>query len=155
MSVEFFRSSGHDGVTGQPVSADGWREECNYIDAVMDKRARVPEMNHDLGTFTRYCEMQRGAAARGGFHDAAQHIQHCLDDIPHLRALEVFEWAVVRQSDLGPGIASTCAAFRMTVKELEGIVAGFEDPGRHMAIVRAPGAASSRRIEAYYNTSGG
>lgn len=138
-----------------PRDANEWRQECIYISNLLTKRGKVPEMNYDLATVARYCSVQRDAAEREGFHDSAQYIQHCIDDIPRLRALEIFEWAVTRQSDLGPGLATTCDAFRIKTKELEGIVAAFKDPDRHMALVRvrAPGLTIGRRVEAYYNTS--
>lgn len=58
-----------------------WREECNYIDRVADKKGAVPEMNNDKATFVRYCEMQRDSATRDGQDDAATYIQHVLDDL--------------------------------------------------------------------------
>lgn len=63
------------------VTADDWRRECIYIDSVMDKGGRVSEMNNDKLTFIRYCEMQQDRAHRAGFHDAAQFIDHILDDL--------------------------------------------------------------------------
>jgi hypothetical protein len=63
------------------MNANDWREECNYISDVTDKRGNVKEMNYDKATFVRYCEMQRDVATREGFHDTAQYIQHCLDDL--------------------------------------------------------------------------
>lgn len=66
----------------QPYKTDfDWSRECDYISHVTDKRGNVPEMNHDLDTFVRYCEMQRDCATRDGKHDAAQYIEHCLDDL--------------------------------------------------------------------------
>ena len=62
--------------------ANFWREECNYISKVTDKKGRVKEMNNSTGTFRRYCEMQRDQAEREGFYDAATYIQECLDDLP-------------------------------------------------------------------------
>ncbi len=58
-----------------------WSRECIYIGDVTDKRGVVQEMNYDLDTFIRYCRMQRDTATREGFHDSAQYIQHCLDDL--------------------------------------------------------------------------
>ena len=58
-----------------------WREECNYIDRVADKKGAVSAMNNDKATFIRYCEMQRDSATRDCQHDAATHIQHVLDDL--------------------------------------------------------------------------
>lgn len=67
-----------------------WSQECDYIssvtDAVMhtDRAERHPKMasfNHDRACFVRYCEMQRDAATRDGKGDAAQYIDHCIDDL--------------------------------------------------------------------------
>lgn len=58
-----------------------WREECNYIDSVAEKRGRVREMNNSLPVFIRYCTMQRDAATRDGQNDAATYIQHIVDDM--------------------------------------------------------------------------
>jgi hypothetical protein len=58
-----------------------WAQECDYIARVTDARGRVPEMNHNLETFIRYCEMQQNAATRAGVHDAATYIGECLDDL--------------------------------------------------------------------------
>jgi hypothetical protein len=64
-----------------PANTLLWQQECIYIARVTDVRGNVPEMNHDCATFVRYCEMQRDAATREGFHDSAQYIQHCIDDL--------------------------------------------------------------------------
>ena len=59
-----------------------WREECNYISGVTSDTGGVePGFNNDAHCFIRYCQMQRDTATRDGFHDAAQYIQHCVDDI--------------------------------------------------------------------------
>lgn len=58
-----------------------WSQECAYIQRVTDRRGAVREMNYEMSTFIRYCKMQRDAATREGFHDSAQYIQHCLDDM--------------------------------------------------------------------------
>jgi hypothetical protein len=58
-----------------------WCAECTYISRVTDVRGNVPEMNHDVATFIRYCEMQQEAATREGFHDTATYIGECLDDM--------------------------------------------------------------------------
>lgn len=65
-------------------TANEWRVECNYIDGQMDNviRGKLGEnFNRDPSCFRRYCEMQRNSAERAGFLDAAQHIQHCVDDL--------------------------------------------------------------------------
>lgn len=58
-----------------------WTQECAYIARVTNVRGNVSEMNYDLPTFLRYCEMQRDVAAREGFHDTALYIQECIDDL--------------------------------------------------------------------------
>lgn len=58
-----------------------WVAECDYIARVTAVRGNVREMNHDRETFIRYCEMQRDAATRAGFHDSATYIQECIDDL--------------------------------------------------------------------------
>lgn len=58
-----------------------WAQECSYIAKVTDKGGRAREMNNDKATFIRYCTMQRDTAARQGFDDSAQYIQHCIDDL--------------------------------------------------------------------------
>ena len=58
-----------------------WKLECLYIDKVAKKRGMVREMNYDLPTFVRYFAMQRDMATRDGQHDAAQYIQHVIDDM--------------------------------------------------------------------------
>jgi hypothetical protein len=58
-----------------------WSRECDYIAYVTDKRGNVAEMNHDLGVFIRYCEMQRDSATRDGKEFVAALIQHCIDDL--------------------------------------------------------------------------
>lgn len=67
--------------TKHAEACNRWREECNYIERVTAERGKVREMNYDRATFVRYCEMQRDAATREGFHDTATYIQHCLDDL--------------------------------------------------------------------------
>lgn len=62
-------------------AAFDWVAECTYISNVTDKRGNVPEMNRDKATFIRYCEMQQASATRAGFHDTAEYIGHCLDDL--------------------------------------------------------------------------
>lgn len=58
-----------------------WQQECRYIDRVADVKGVVSEMSHDTATFVRYCEMQRDSATKDGQHDAAQYIQHVIDDL--------------------------------------------------------------------------
>lgn len=62
-----------------------WREECNYISSVTDKKGRVKEMNNDPAIFRRYAEMQRDLAESDGAYDAATYIQQCIDDLPVTR----------------------------------------------------------------------
>jgi hypothetical protein len=72
--------------------------------------------------------------------------------------LELFEWAVARQSALGPGIGACAAAFGCTAREVRDAVSAWDDPRGHLAVERVPAALSGApgfRIEAYYNTSGG
>lgn len=61
--------------------ANQWREECAYISRVTDQRGNVAEMNHSAEVFRDYLRMQQEAATREGFHDAAEYIGHCLDDM--------------------------------------------------------------------------
>ena len=63
------------------MNASQWQAECRYIQQATDQGGDVPEMLGDKAIFTRYCEMQRDAAERDGQHDAAQYIQHCIDDL--------------------------------------------------------------------------
>jgi hypothetical protein len=66
------------------MNANDWRQECNYISDAMDDmllRHRMPRgFNNDPACFMRYCIMQRDSATHEGFYDAAQYIQHCIDD---------------------------------------------------------------------------
>ena len=64
-----------------PRSDIEWVAECDYISHVTGKAGRVKEMNYDKPTFVRYAKMQRDAAKRQGRFDAAQYIQHCIDDL--------------------------------------------------------------------------
>lgn len=66
--------------------------------------------------------------------------------------LEIFDWAVVRQSDVGPGIATCASAFNCTTDEVRAAVAAWNDPRGTMECVRQ--GPRSWRIEAYYNTTG-
>lgn len=74
--------------------------------------------------------------------------QHLLLPSP----LELFEWAVVRQSSLGPGVSVCAHAFNITPRQVHDIVAHWDDIRGHMEILKERGM---QRIEAYYNTSGG
>lgn len=62
-----------------------WREECVYIqettDGVLAGTDPLTAFNGDRSCFVSYCEMQRNSATREGFHDVAQYIQHCMDDL--------------------------------------------------------------------------
>lgn len=70
-----------------------------------------------------------------------------------LTPLDVFEWAVVRQSDLGPGVAACAKALRAETNVIRALVRRWDDPRGHMEIVKIRGQ-NGHRIEAYYNTSG-
>lgn len=71
-------------------TAQDWKEECQYISNVTDKvlhsdlgekHKAMRNFGYERSCFESYCEMQRDVAARDGFDDAAQYIQHCLDDL--------------------------------------------------------------------------
>lgn len=72
-------------------------------------------------------------------------------DIPPT-PMEVFDWAVVRQSDLGPGIATCATAFGCTTDQVREAVSNWNDTRGHMECIRT--GPRQWRIEAYYNTSG-
>lgn len=67
------------------MNTNEWREECVYIQETTDSLFAgtdpLTSFNGDPSCFVRYVTMQRDSATRGGFHDAAQYIQHCLDDL--------------------------------------------------------------------------
>jgi hypothetical protein len=65
------------------MNANDWREECNYITEQTEPfvLGYGPSEFEDKAQFVRYCTMQRNSATRQGFDDAAQYIQHCLDDM--------------------------------------------------------------------------
>lgn len=60
-----------------------WVEECNYVAEQTEPFVRGcgPSEFANSSAFLRYCEMQRDTATREGFHDTAQYIQHCIDDV--------------------------------------------------------------------------
>jgi hypothetical protein len=62
-----------------------WSQECKFISDTVSSVCNgspVPEnFNSDSACLARYLEMQRNAATREGFHDSAQYIQHCADDL--------------------------------------------------------------------------
>jgi hypothetical protein len=60
-----------------------WVDECKYIAEQAEPfvRGYGPSEYEDKAQFLRYCTMQRNSAAREGFHDSAQYIQHCIDDL--------------------------------------------------------------------------
>ena len=64
-----------------------WREECVYIGdttaSVIAGTDPLTNFNGSKECFIRYCKMQRDSAEREGFHDTAQYIQHCIDDLEH------------------------------------------------------------------------
>jgi hypothetical protein len=65
------------------MNVNEWREECNYISDTTDNMRRGKlgiAFNSDPKCFVRYLVMQRDSAKREGFDDAAQYIQHCIDD---------------------------------------------------------------------------
>lgn len=68
-----------------PTQTTMWREECVYIQETTDSLFAgtdpLASFNGDPSCFVRYVEMQRNSATREGFDDAAQYIQHCLDDL--------------------------------------------------------------------------
>jgi len=66
---------------GMTKTAHQWAIECAYISNTTDRKGMVSEMNNDTPTFIWYCEMQRDAATREGFHDSASYIQHCINDL--------------------------------------------------------------------------
>jgi hypothetical protein len=72
--------------------------------------------------------------------------------------LQVFDWAVVRQSALGPGLATAAAAFGCTTQDIREAVKKWDDPRGHMECVhidkKLGAPVSAWRIEAYYNTTG-
>lgn len=62
-----------------------WKNECIFIgDATTRALAGNTDVafNRDIQCFRRYCVMQRDTATREGVHDAAQYIDHCIDDLP-------------------------------------------------------------------------
>lgn len=65
-----------------------WVEECTYITEQTEPFVRGvgPSEFEDKAQFLRYCTMQRDTATRQGFHDTAQHIQHCINDLSGLGA---------------------------------------------------------------------
>lgn len=58
-----------------------WAQECNYISIATMAQGKLREFNNDTACFRRYCEMQRNAAEKAGFHDTATYIQECIDDL--------------------------------------------------------------------------
>lgn len=73
-----------------------------------------------------------------------------------LTALELFAWAVVRQSNVGPGVATAASAFGVTPERIRDLVRAWDDPRGHMECERVGDSRfASWRIDAYYNTSGG
>jgi hypothetical protein len=65
------------------MNALDWTEECKYIAEQTEPFVRGwgPSEYEDKAQFLRYCTMQRNSATREKFHDAAQYIQHCMDDM--------------------------------------------------------------------------
>lgn len=70
-------------------------------------------------------------------------------------ALTVFEWAVVRQSMIGPGVGVAAMTFGCTSNEIRAVVSTWNDPRGSMAVVRVAdtGGLPTWRIEASYNLS--
>jgi hypothetical protein len=62
-------------------TAADWQAECEYISRIADKKGESAQFNFDRACFVRYCEMQRNAAEKQAFFDAAEYIQHCIDDL--------------------------------------------------------------------------
>lgn len=67
-------------------------------------------------------------------------------------ALDIFNWAVVRQSALGPGVTTCATAFNIKPEQVRELVAHWHDARGHMECQRIN--PMGWRIEAYYNTSG-
>jgi len=65
--------------------------------------------------------------------------------------LQIFDWAVVRQSTLGPGVMVCAHAFNITAREVRDIVSEWNDPRGVLECVRVE---RFWRIDAYYNTTG-
>lgn len=67
------------------MNANQWREECVYISETVTSALAgsdpLSSFNGDPAALVRYCEMQRDTATREGFHDSAQYIDHCIDDM--------------------------------------------------------------------------
>lgn len=74
-----------------------------------------------------------------------------MEEAKLVTALEVFNWAVVRQSTLGPGVNVCALAFKTTPEHVRELVAKWIDTRGHMECVRH---GHFWRIDAYYNTSG-
>lgn len=71
------------------MNALEWKEECVYIcetaDSAMAGTDPLKNFSGNPSTFVRYCVMQRNSATREGFDDAAQYIQHIIDDMQDQR----------------------------------------------------------------------
>lgn len=65
--------------------------------------------------------------------------------------LQIFDWAVVRQSTLGPGVAVCAQAFGITAQEVRDIVSEWNDQRGVLECVRHD---RYWRIDAYYNAQG-
>lgn len=63
--------------------------------------------------------------------------------------LDIFNWAVTRQSLMGPGVNTCAEAFNISAKQVRELVANWNDTRGHMECVRAQD--SYWRIDAYYN----
>lgn len=68
-------------------------------------------------------------------------------------AQEVFEWAVVRQSMVGPGVGVAAVAFGCTSNDIRAVVQGWDNPCGHMEVVRVAdtGGMPTWRIDASYS----
>lgn len=67
--------------------------------------------------------------------------------------LDIFNWAVVRQSTLGPAVRRCAETFDISPEQVRELVAKWDDPRGNMECLRI--AMNGWRIDAYYNTSGG
>ena len=60
-----------------------WVAECRYIADLTSEGGLVSTFNYDTACFKRYCEMQAKAAESEGFHDAAEYIHQCINDLEY------------------------------------------------------------------------
>jgi hypothetical protein len=65
--------------------------------------------------------------------------------------LEIFDWAVVRQSDTGPTMTNCANAFGITVEQVRKIVTQWNDP---RGSLRCTHDGNAWRVDATYNATG-